>query len=127
MVFLSRCRSGKGPQLTLRGGPPGFYRVAVGFLSSYDSDPWDSLVGPQGGPDSTRVPRAPLGFLCSHCWCRGPHLELRPEPQVISPEQAWISGFLGVVHRGVRPRLMWRRASPLSSRAEKAVSGFLSG
>ena len=81
MGFLSRRRSGKGPQLALRGESPGFSRVAVGFLSSYDGDLREPLVGPQGGPVSTRVVRGPSGFLCSRCWSRGPHLELRPEPQ----------------------------------------------
>ena len=79
--FLSRHRSGKGPQLAFRGESPGFSRVAAGFLSSYDWDLRDPLVGPQGGPVSTRVVRGPSGFLCSRCWSRGPHLELRPEPQ----------------------------------------------
>ena len=49
------------------------------------------------------------------------------EPQDSSPLPTWISGFLWSFQRGVRPRLLWRHTSPLSSRAGYAVSGFLSG
>ena len=97
--LLSGPNSGKGPQLALRGESPGFSRVAAGFLSSYNRDIRDPLVGPQGVPVSTRVVRGPLVFLCSHCWGRGPHLELRPEPQVSSPWPTWISGSSGVSTR----------------------------
>ena len=128
--FLLRCRSGKGPHLALSGESPGFSRVAAGKLGSLSSsylDLRDTLVGPQESPVAMRVARGLLGFLCSHCWDRGLHLELRPEPQGSSPMPTWISGFLWRFHRGVRHRLVWRHASPLPSGAEKAVSGFLSG
>ena len=127
--FLSRRHSGKVLQLAWSGEFPGFSQVVAansGFLSSYNRDIRDPLVGPQGVPVSTRVVRGPLVFLCSHCWGRGPHLELRPEPQGSSPGLTLISGYLWGVHRVVRPRLMWSHASLLSSRAGKAVSGFLS-
>ena len=127
--FLLRCRSGKGPHLALSGESPGFSRVAagkLGSLSSYYLDLRDTLVGPQESPVAMRVARGLLGFLCSRCLSRGPHLELRREPQGSSPELTWISGFLWSFQRGVRPLLMWRHASPLYSRAGKAVSGFLS-
>ena len=48
--FLSRRHSGKGPNLTLRGESPGFSQILagnLGFLSSYDGDLRDPLVGPQ--------------------------------------------------------------------------------
>ena len=48
--FLSRHRSGKRPQLALRGESPGFSQVAMRFLSSYDGDLRDRLAGPQGDP-----------------------------------------------------------------------------
>ena len=82
---VGRCHGRNGPQLKLRGKSPGFSRGVAGFLSSYNRDLRDPLVGPQAGPVSTRVARDPLGFLCSRCWGRGPHLELRPEPQGSSP------------------------------------------
>ena len=113
--FLSRRHSRKGPQLAWRGESPGFSRVVAGLLSSYNGDLRDLLVGPQGSPVSTRVTRGPSQFLCSRCRGRGPHLELRPEPQGSSPGPTWISGSLWGVHRGVRPRLVWSHASPLSS------------
>ena len=127
MGFFSGLFRGKGPQPALRGESPGFSLVVVGFLSCYDGDLRDPLVGPQGGPVSTRVVRSPSGYLCSRCWVRGPHLEFRPVTQVSSPGLTWISGFIWGVHRGVRPRLVWSLSSPLSSRARKTVSGFLLG
>ena len=56
----------------------------------------------------------------------GLHLNLRPEPQDSSPVLTWISGFLWRFNSGVRLRLMWRHPSPLSSRAVKVLSAFLS-
>ena len=126
MGFLSRRCSGKGPQLTLRGESPGFSRVVVGFLSSYDGDFRDPLVWSQGSPVSTPVAMGPSLFLCNRFRGQGPHLELRPEPQVSFPGTTSISGFLWGIHRGFRPHLLWNHASPLSSRLGKAVLGFLS-
>ena len=86
--FLSRCRSGKGPHLALRGEPPGFSRVAAAnlvFLSGYEGDLWEPLVWPQEIPVSMQVARGLLGFLSSHRRSLGPHLDLRPEPQCSSP------------------------------------------
>ena len=83
--FLSRHHSGKRPHHSLRRESPGFSRVAAGnlrFLSSYDGDLWDPLVLPQESEFSTRVARGLLGFLSIRCRVLGPHLELRPEPQV---------------------------------------------
>ena len=116
--FLSRRHSGKVLQLAWRGEFPGFSQVVAansGFLLSYNRDIRDPLVGPQGGPVSTRVVRGPSVFLCSHCRGQGPHLELRPEPQGSTPVLTWNSGFLCSFHRGVRPRPVWRHASPLTS------------
>ena len=42
--FLSRHRSGKGPQLSLRGESPGFSRVAAGFLLRCDGNAWISSL-----------------------------------------------------------------------------------
>ena len=98
----------------------------LGFLSSYEGDLRDLLVLPQQSPVSMRVARDLSGFLSSHCLGQSPHLELRPEPAGSSPVLTWTSGFFWSFHRGVRHRLVWRHSSPLSSRAGKAVSGFLS-
>ena len=77
----------------------------VGFFSSYNGELRDRIVGPQGGPVSTRISRAPYGFLCNRCRGQGPHLELRPEPQGSSPVLTWISGFLWSFNSGASPRL----------------------
>ena len=98
----------------------------LGFFSSYDGDLRDPLLFPQDSPVSIRVARGLPIFLSSRCWVLGPHLELRQKPQGSSPVLTWISRFLWSFHRGVRPHLMWRHASPLSTRAAKALSGFLS-
>ena len=88
MEFFSRCHN------VLRGESPVFTLVAVGFLSSYNGDLRDPLLGPQGGPISTRVALGPSGFLCSLFRGRGPHLELRSEPLGSSPGPTWIPGYL---------------------------------
>ena len=116
--FLSRCCSRKRPHLTLRGESPGFSPVAtanLGFLSSYDVDLTEPLVWPQENPVSMRVMRRLSGLLSSRCWILGPHLEMRTEPQASTPVLTWISVFLWSFNRVVRPRLLWRHASPHSS------------
>ena len=108
-TFLSRRCLGKEPDLALRGESPGFSRVAaanLGFLSSYDGDLRDPLVGQQESPVSMRAVRDGSGFFCSNCRGQGPHLELRPEPQVSSPMLTCISGFLWSFHRAFNPRLV---------------------
>ena len=127
--FFSRHHSRKGPHLSLRGESPSFSQVAagnLGFLPSYDGDLKDPLVWPQVRPVSMRVARGLLGFLSSWCQALGPHLEMRPQPQAYSPLLTWILVFLCSFHRGVKPRLMWRHATLLSSRAVTVVPGFLS-
>ena len=95
------------------------------FLSSYDWDFRDPLVLPQKSPVSMRVARGLSGFLSSPCQVLDPPLELRQEPKCSPPTLTWILGFLLKFNSKVRPRLMWRHASPLCSQAGKAVSGFL--
>ena len=105
--FLSRRHNGKGPHLTLRGESPDFSQVVagnLGFLLSYDGDLRDSLVLPQESQVSMLV-RGFSVFLSSCCRVLGPHLELRPEPQVSFPMLTWISEILWSFNRGVRPRL----------------------
>ena len=98
----------------------------LGFLSSFDGDLRDPLVLPQESQVSMRVARGLSGFLSSQCRGLGPHLELKPEPQGSSPEWTWILDFLWHFNRRVRPQLMWRHGTPLSSRGVKRESGFLS-
>ena len=89
-----------------RWGPQGPARVASGKASSMG------------------VARSLSGLLFSHFWVLRPRLESRPKPEVSSPVLTWILVFPANLHRGVRPRLEWRHARPLSSRAVAAVSGF---
>ena len=126
--FLLRRCSGKGPHLALRGDSPGFSRVAagnVGFLSSYTGTSGTRLCFLR----KVQYPvscEGPLGIPFQSNRGQGPLLELIREPQVSCPVLRCISGSIWSFHRGVRPRIMWRYASPLCSRAGKAVSGFLS-
>ena len=99
-------------------------KLSVPF--EYNGDLSEPLLWPQNSSVSMRVARGFSGYLSSRCWGRGPHLDLRPGSQASSPVPTWILGFLWSFHKGVRPHLVWRHASPLSSRAGKAVSGFLS-
>ena len=80
---------------------------------------------PQESPVSMRVARGLSGFLSSPCQVLDPPLELWQEPKCSPPTLTWILGFLLKFNSKVRPRLMWRHASPLSSQALKVVSGFL--
>ena len=50
-------------------------------------------------------------------WCngRGPHLELRQEPQASSPFRSPIAGSLKSWDRSVRPLLVLRNGTPLAS------------
>ena len=69
--FPSRCYSGKGPDLALRGESPGCSRVEAGnlvFLFSCYRDLRDPLVLPQESQVSIRVARGLSEFLSS--WCR---------------------------------------------------------
>ena len=87
LVFLSRSLSGKGPQLVLRGESPSSSRGVAGFLSGYEGDFWDPLVGPQGSPVSTRAPRGPSRFLCNRC-----------RPRSSCGVEVGISGFRSRAH-----------------------------
>ena len=120
--FLSRIHIGKGPHLTLTQQSPGYLSNCGWNLGV----PLDLQRGPQGPNHvasgflvSMRVARGLSRFCSSCCWGLGHHLELVSEPQCSSPVVTWISGFLWSFNRAVRPRLVWRHASPLSSQAVK--------
>ena len=114
----------KGLLLALRGESPPFYRVVagnLGFLSSSDEDLRDPVLWPQESPVSMQIARGLSGFLRSHCWGRVSHLDLTSETHISAPMPTWISAFLWSFHREVRPRLVWKHASLVSSRAGKSV------
>ena len=68
-----------------------------------------------GKSSPMRVARGLSGFLSIQCLVLGPHLELWQKPQCSPPMLTWILGFLLNFNSGVRPRLLWRHASSLSS------------
>ena len=64
------------------------------------------------------------GFLSRLCRGLRPCVESVPEPEDSSPVLTWILGYFLSLPRGVSPRLEWRHARALSSRAVAAVSRF---
>ena len=97
-------------------------------LSTYDGDLRDPLWWPQERPVPLRVVRGPLGglsgFLYRRCWGLKHCVESVAEPENSSPVLTWILGYFWSLPRGVSPRLEWRHARALSSRAVAAVSRF---
>ena len=64
------------------------------------------------------------GFLSRRCRGIRPCVESVPEPEDSSPVLTWILGYFWSLPKGVSPRLVWRHARALSSRAVAAVSRF---
>ena len=81
--------------------------------SSCDGDLRELLMVPMGSQVSFHVVRG-----------RGPHLQLRWEPQDSSPFLTWILGCVCSFKQGVRSRLRLRHGALLSSSAVKEVSGL---
>ena len=65
-----------------------------------------------------------LHLVC--CNGRGPHHEMRQEPQDFSPFLTPIAGFLQRWDRRVRPHLVWWNGTLLASRVVHGVTGHLS-
>ena len=105
--FLSRRHSRKWPHLTLRGESPAFLE-----LRQETWGPSRVTMGTSGTRSCClRKVQSPSHHCRGHC----PQLELLPKPQVSSPVLTWISEFLWSFLRGVRPCLLCRHVSPLSS------------
>ena len=64
------------------------------------------------------------GFLSRRCRGLRSCVESVPETEDSSPVLTWILGYFWSLPRGVSPRLEWRHARALSSRAVAAVSRF---
>ena len=94
--------------------------------SSCDGDLRELLMVPMGSQESFRVVRGLSGFLWGWCNGRGPHLQLRREPQGSSPVLTWILGCVCSFKQGVRSMLVLRHETLLSSRAVKDFSGLQS-
>lgn len=123
-VALPGRRSRKGPQLGLR-------KISW-FLSSWCSKvgfPLElrrGIQGPTCGASGViqfrcKSGEGPLGIPLHSLLGRSPHLELRPEPQALSPGLTWISGFLWGVHRGVRASSCVAMHVPLLSSRKSSV------
>ena len=115
--FLSRRHSGKGPNLTLRGESPGFSQILagnLGFLSSYDGDLRDPLVGPQEilvSMSVVRNSRIPLQSLTG--------------PRSSSGFQTRTSGFLSSAYMDLQVPLEFPQECQASSRVQTCKSAFL--
>ena len=72
------------------------------------------------------VRRGLLGLHWVWCKGRGPHLQLRQEPEGSSPFQTRIAGSLQTWERRVRPRPGLRHGIPLASRGVHGVIGHVS-
>ena len=64
------------------------------------------------------------GFLSRRCWGLRPCVDSVTQPEDSSPLLTWILGYFWSLPRGVSPRLEWRHARSLFSRAVAAVSRF---
>ena len=64
------------------------------------------------------------GFLSRRCWGLSPCVQSVPQTEDSSPVLTWILGYFWSFPRGVSPRLKWRNARVLCSRAVAAVSCF---
>ena len=107
LVFLN-CRGKLKISLELRQDPQGTFHVASGKSGLRAScKGW-------------------LWILSNRCRGIGSHLEFRRETQGSFPVTSGISGFLSSFNRGVRPRLMLKYGTPLSSRVLKGVAGLSS-
>ena len=115
---FSRDATLKRASSRIEGKSPGFSRITAGNLGFFLSYIWylrDPLVLPQESQVPMRIVRGLSGFLSRRCRGLGPNLELSPEPQFSSSVLTWISEFPWSFNRGVRPHLVWRHGSPLST------------
>ena len=109
--FFSSCGRKHGVPLKLRWGS-----------KTKQNKRWGShnpLVLLQESQATIRDVKGLSEFLSSRCSGIGLHLELRPEPQSSSPVQTWITGFLWSFNMRVRPCLVLRHGTLLSSRGVK--------
>ena len=93
--FLWQRCSVKGPPHVCRGefhSLPQVVAGSVGFLSSRDGDLMELLRVPMGSQEYCGVGMVLSGLHWVWCNGRGPHLELRQEPQGSSAVLTWVSG-----------------------------------
>ena len=95
-------------------------------LSTYDGDLRDLLWWLRKGQSPCELLGCLSGFLSLRCWDLSPCVESVPQTENSSPVLTWILGYFWSLPRGVSPRLEWRNARALCSRAVAAVSCFRS-
>ena len=86
----------------------------------------DLLMLPQESAESMRVVRGLSGVVSSQMSVPRSSSGAKAENSAFLSSADMDLGFLWSFCKGVKPRLVWKHASLLSSRAGKAVSGFQS-
>ena len=120
-------------------GNPASRRIEAGLSRSFSGcgrKPWVPSTCAGDLRELLRVPLRSQGYCgfgrglwgLHGVWCngRGPHLELRQEPQGSSPFLTPIAGSLQSWDSRVRLRLGLKHATPLASRVVHGVTGHLS-
>ena len=93
-------------------------------LSTYDGTSGTHSGGLRKGQSPCELLGGLSGFLSRRCRGIRSCVDLVPEPEDSSPVLTWILGYFWSLHRGLSPRLEWRHARVLFSRAQEAVSRF---
>ena len=93
-------------------------------LSNYDGDQRDPHLWPQERPVPMRVARGPLGIPLPSIPGPKTLCGVGARPEVSSPVQKWILGYVWSLPRAVSPHLELGHGCALSSRAVAAVSRF---
>ena len=135
--LISSCKGEPGIALQSRQGNRTSGRIEGEILRTFSScgrKPW--VHSPSDGDlrEHFRVPMRSQGYCgvgrsisgLHWVWCtgRGPHLELRWEPQSSSPVLTWVSGCVCRFKQGLRSRSVWRHGILLPSGVVKGVSGL---
>ena len=90
--------------------------------STCDSDLRELLRVPMGSQEYCGLGSGLSGHHWVLCNGRGPHLELRWEPQGSSPVRTWVLGCVSRFKQGIRSRHLRMHGTLLSSRVVKGVS-----
>ena len=136
-IFHSSCKGECGIALESRQGNRASRRVQGGVSSFFsscgrkpcvpstcDGDFRELLRVPMGSQEYCGVGSGLSGFHWVWCNGRGPHRDLKWEPQGSSPVLTWVSGCVCHFKQGVRTRRVWRHRTLLFSRVVKRVSGL---
>ena len=81
-------------------------------------------MGPMVSQEYCGLGRALLGLHWGQFSGRGPHFELRWEPQGSSPVETWVSGCACHFKKGFRSPRVWMHGTLLSSQVVRGVSGL---